>query len=206
MLAVPEEAADDLGGEESFELLGLSAEGGDLFDEGGGGEAEVFAGHDEDGFDGGDLSVGEGDAELVVEVGEVSEPAENGGGIAFFDELDGETFVGFDGDVGEALGESSEELEAFVDGEEEFLFGVDADGDDELVEEFSAAVNDIDMTKRRGVKSAGENCDFGAGSGHGDLEEEGKTPVQPGDRGKCRGSGNGGARQEVEEFGRVGLT
>ena len=70
-------------GEESFELLGLSAEGGDLLDERGGGEAEFLAGHDENGFDAGDPSVGQGDAELVVEVGEVAEAPEDGGGLAF---------------------------------------------------------------------------------------------------------------------------
>ena len=206
VLAVPEEAGDDLWGEKAFKLLGLSAEGGDLLDEGGGGEAEVFAGHDEDGFDGGDLAVGEGDAELVVEVGEVAESAEDGGGLAFFDELDGEAFVGFNGDVGEAAGERAEEFEAFVDGEEEIFFGVNADGDDEAVEELAAAINNVYMTKCRGIEGTGKDGDFLTWGGHGDLLEDVETRVQPRDARECRGCGKTGARREAEEFGGVGLT
>ena len=172
LFAVVEESGDDRGGEEFFELAGVAAEGDDLFDEGGGGEAELFAGHDEDGFDGGDFSVGECDAELVVEVGHISEAAEDSGGFSAFDELDGEAFVSLNGDIGEAFGELAQEGEAFVEGEEVFFFGVDADGDDESVEELSAAVNDVDMAKGRGVESAGEDGDFGRRSGQRNLAEE----------------------------------
>jgi hypothetical protein len=200
VLAVPEEAADDFGGEEAFELLRLSAEGGDLFDEGGGGEAEVFTGHDEDGFDGGDFAVGERDAEFVVEVGEIAEAAEYGGGLAFFDELNRKAFVGLDGDVGEAAGEGAEEREAFVDGEEELLFGIDADGDDEAVEELSAAVNDVDMTKCGGIESARVDGNFVAGGGHVDLAEDAKRGVQPRDGEECRGIGKGGARRGLKNL------
>jgi hypothetical protein len=201
-----EEAGDDLGGEEAFELLRLPAEGGDLLDEGGGGEAEIFAGHDEDGFDGGDLAVGEGDAEFVVEVSEVAEAAEDGGGFAFFDELDREAFVGFDGDVGEAFGEGAEEFETFVDGEEEFLFRVDAHSDDEAVEELAAAVNDVDMAKRWGVKGAGVDGDFVGWGGHVDLAGDAKTADEGRARGECRVVGKRGASWEGEEFGMDGLT
>ncbi len=206
VFAVPEEAGDDLGGEEAFELLGLSAEGGDLLDEGGGSEAEVFAGHDEDGFDGGDLAVGEGDAELVVEIGEVAEAAEDGGGLAFLNELNGEAFVGFDGDVGEAAGEGAEEFEAFVDGEEEFFFGVDADGDDEAVKELAAAVNNVYMAKCGGVEGTGEDGDFLTWCGHGDLMEDVETRVRSRDVRECRGRRNERATWEREEFGVGGLT
>ena len=65
---------------------GVAAKGDDLFDKAGGSEAKFLAGHDEDGFDTGDLAVGEGDAEFVVEVGEVAEAAEDGGSFAAFDE------------------------------------------------------------------------------------------------------------------------
>ena len=70
-------------------------------------------------------------------------------------ELNGEAFVGFDGDVGEAAGEGAEEFEAFVSGEEEFFFGVDTDGDDEAVEELAAAINNVYMTKCGGSKVPG---------------------------------------------------
>ena len=80
-VAVFDEFVDDLGGEEFAELVRLSAEGDDLFDEGGGGEAEAFVGHDEDGFDAGDFAVGECNAEFIIEIGEIAEPAENGRGM-----------------------------------------------------------------------------------------------------------------------------
>ncbi len=168
-VAVVDEAFDDFEGEEFAELVGVAAEGDDLFDEGGGGESEFFAGHDEDGFDTGDLSVGEGDAELVVEVGEVAEASEDGGGFAVADEGDGEAGVGFDGDVGEFFGEFFDEGEAFLDGEEVFFFGVDADGDDEVVEEFSAPVDNVEVAEGERVEGSGEDGDFMGRAGHGDL-------------------------------------
>jgi hypothetical protein len=203
VVAVVDEAFDDARGEQAAELVGVSAEGDDLFDEAGGGEAEFFAGHDEDGFDIGDFAVGESDAELVVEVGEVAQATEDGGGVILFGEVDGESGVGLDGDVGEMSHEGAYDAESFFDGEEVLFFAVFADGDDESVEDFAAAFDDVDVAAGDGVEGAGEDGGGLVFLAHRVLlrKRGGSAGRPPGrgvrrHKGQCRGQWLGDARRE----------
>lgn len=129
------EAVDDVGGEEGGELVDGAAELDDLADEGGTGEGVLVAGHDEDGVDPPYRAVGLGELEFVAEVDGVADAAEDGGGVGLADEVDGQAGEGFDAGIGEVGDEFLNHGDAVGEGEHLALVGVDADGDDEVVEE-----------------------------------------------------------------------
>ena len=150
---------DDQRRDHRVERREVFTEGGDLADEAGAGVGEAAAGDDEGGLEPGDLAVGDGLLDLVLEVGEVADAAEKGGGADRRGVVDREAGergdadgggVGLGGDdlVGKRLGH----LDAFFEGEELCLAGVVPHGDDELVEEVTTPADHVEVAEGDGVE------------------------------------------------------
>jgi hypothetical protein len=171
------EAYNDARRDHALELIGVP-HGRDLADKARTGVGEVEASDDKGGLEATDLAVGEGLLDLALEIGEVADAAEEGGGAGVLGEVDGEALEALDADSGGARlaldyrrKQFADHLDAFIEGEERVFAGVAADGDDDLVEEAAAAGDDVEVTVGNWVKAAGEDGDVARGfavrAGHG---------------------------------------
>jgi len=156
------EVLEDDGWDEGLELGDVSAECDDLAYEAAAGEGILIAGHYEDGFDATDGAVGECQLELVSEIGDVADAAEDDGGVDGSDEVHGEAFVFGSVSAGDIGQEMPDHVQAVVEGEEFAFFGVDADGDDDFVEEPDSAADDVEVAVGNGIELAWEDGDTGA--------------------------------------------
>ncbi len=155
------EGAGDGGGDE---LADVAVELGDLSDHGGGDVGEVGGGHEEVGFDvGGELAVGEGHLEFVLEVGKGAEATDDDVDALGAGPVDEEPVEGHDLDVGEPREAGLGKGDALVDVEEQVLVGMGGDGQDERGEDAGGADGDIEVSAGHGVEGAG--VDGGAGGG-----------------------------------------
>ena len=115
------EGFGDAGGDEFFDG---AVQGGDFADEGGGDGGVFFARHEEEGLNvGGEFAVGEGHLELVLEVAEGAQAADEGSFAVLARPLDEEAGEGLDVDVGEVGDGAAGEVEAFFGAEEDVLAG-----------------------------------------------------------------------------------
>lgn len=156
------------------EEVDLAAEASNFFDEARGDVGQLFAGHEEDGFEVGlEFAIHEGELKLELEVGDGAETANEGDGFLFAGEVDEETVEWHDADVGEVAGDGADEVDAFVEGEEALFVVFAGDADDDFVEEAGGAFEDIEVTVGDGVKTSGVD-----GSSHGGMiGEECKAEV-----------------------------
>jgi polyphenol oxidase len=154
--------------EDAAELAYVAPEGDDLADQAAAGEGILVAGHDKDGFDTTDGAIGQGELEFIAEVGDVADAAEDNGCLGAFDEIDGEAGKFFDANAGEIAQEGADHGDALGEGEELGFFGVDADGDDQFIEEANAAADDVKVPIGDGIELARENGDARGGAGHGE--------------------------------------
>jgi hypothetical protein len=148
------EAFHDALGDEGGDV---AAETEDALDESGADVGVLFRRHHEEGFElGVELAVHHGHLELVLVVGDGADAAEDGGCALLAGEVDQEAVEGGDGDVADGGDGFGDHLETLGDGEERGAFlGVAEDGDDELVDDFGAAGNQVEMAVGERVEGAG---------------------------------------------------
>ena len=159
---VDESLADEAGG-----IAGdVAAVAGDLADEGGADEAVLGAGGQEDRVDVGlQVGVRVGDLQLVLEVRGGAQPAHDDACLLVLAELDEQTVERLHGHVGQVGGDSRDEVEPLLDGEQGAARGVAADADDDVAEERGRALDEIEVAQRGGVEAPrvdGQACDRSA--------------------------------------------
>lgn len=101
-----------------------------------------------------------GNGFFVVEIGGIAEAAQEVARADAFAVIGGEVFkiVNFHAGVfGENL---AQPFEALVEREKVFFDGIDADGDDDFVEQRQGTFHQINVAEGDGVKRAGKDCDF----------------------------------------------
>jgi polyphenol oxidase len=144
----------------------------------------MIAGHDENRFHSSNRPVSQGKLEFISQVGHIANAAEDGGGFAFLDEINGQAHVFFHADARDVFQQGPDHRNPFGEREQLTFFGIDANRDDELVKEPHTATDDVEMSVGDRIKLAGENRDLFRGrrsygaSGHwtGIISEKGPGP------------------------------
>jgi hypothetical protein len=170
-------------GEGRDEAGDVAAEARDLLDEARGDELVVLAGHQEDGLDGRvEAVVHAGHLELVVEIADGAEAADDHGRVDAAGEVDEQAVEALDLDLGAgALGDGgglgADELDAFLEREHGALAGIDGDADDQAVNEPGGAGDDVHVAVGDRVEGAGVDAHEAAG-----LRHRAARPRSPGRR------------------------
>jgi hypothetical protein len=140
------------------EAADIPAETGDFFDQTGADEDVGVLGHHEDGLDAFvEFAIHERELELELEVGDGAKAADDGVAVDALDIFDEEAGEGIDRDVGKVRDGLGAEFLALRHGEERAFAFVLGDGDDDLVEEFGGALDDIEMAIGDGIETPGIN-------------------------------------------------
>lgn len=153
-------------GKDASKLADVSAKRNYLPNEAAAGQSVLISGHNKDGFDPPDGSVGQGELEFIPEVGDIPDAAEDGGSAGLLHKIDGEPGVFLDVDCGYVFQQRADHRDALGKGEEFRLLGIVSDGDDEPVEKSDASANDVEMAFGDGIKLAGEYGYFGHAGWH----------------------------------------
>ena len=138
------------------------AAGGDLLDEGGAGEGEVFAGHDEDGFDVAHRTVGQSQLKFVMQVGDISQATQDHRRPDLLCEIHGQSLIGLDGDIlAVFIDDLLNHLDALVGGEDDVLIRVPPHCHDQLIKEGFSPLDDIHVAIGYRVEGPGKQRNFG---------------------------------------------
>lgn len=126
-----------------------------MFHEAGARVIVSLLGHDEDGFDIWlEVAIHEGHLKFVFEIGYGSEPANDGGGLLLFGEIDEEAAEGGYRCVWRLPKVCLQERNAFLRVEEGLFAGIVGDADDDFVEHAAGALKHVEMSVRDGVEGA----------------------------------------------------
>jgi hypothetical protein len=136
------------------EAVDVASEAGDFLDDAGAEEGVGIFGHHEERFDTlVEFAVHEGELEFELEVGDCAEASKDGLTALLFDVIDEESGEGIDFDffeVGDGLGD---EVFAFFEGEEGVFGFIFCDGDDDAIEEFYGAFDEIEVAVGEGIET-----------------------------------------------------